>query len=233
MAKQCLVVTIMHQLGVESSASAKRGLQPSRTPVLSKDSVSKGATCEQLEKIVINDDLEKFFQVRTQLPPRETEKLIVLLQRNIDVFAWSAYEAPRVDPNLICHHLNVNPSVIPKKQPPWHSSKDHSDAVNDEVIKLKQAKTIKEVFYPEWLADIVVVKMKSEKWRVCVDFTDLDDQKKTTFVTPTGNYHYKVTPFRLKNAGSTYQRMMTKMFKPQLGKNIEVYIDDMVVKVRL
>ena len=58
----------------------------------------------------------------------------------------------------------------------------------------------------------------------------LVDQEKTTFVMPTGNYHYKAMPFGLKNAGLTYQRMMTKMFEPQLGKNIEVYIDDMVVK---
>ena len=61
----------------------------------------------------------------------------------------------------------------------------------------------------------------------------LDDQEKTAFVTSTGNYHYKVMPFGLKNAGSTYQRMMTRMFKPQLGKNIEVYIDDMVVKSKV
>ena len=56
------------------------------------------------------------------------------------------------------------------------------------------------------------------------------DQEKTAFVTSTGNYPYKVMPFSLKNAGSTYQRIMTKMFEPQLDKNIEVYIDDMVVK---
>ena len=58
----------------------------------------------------------------------------------------------------------------------------------------------------------------------------LDDQERTAFVTPIGNYHYKVMPFGLKNAGATYQRMMTRMFEPQLGKNIEIYIDDMVVK---
>ena len=61
----------------------------------------------------------------------------------------------------------------------------------------------------------------------------LVDQEKTAFVTPTGNYHYKVMPFGLKNARSTYQRMMTKMFEPQLCKNIEVYIDDMVVKSKV
>ena len=66
-----------------------------------------------------------------------SKELIVFLKRNIDMFAWSAYEAPGVDPNFICHYLNVNLSVIPKKQPSWRLSKDHSDAVKDEVIKLK------------------------------------------------------------------------------------------------
>ena len=61
----------------------------------------------------------------------------------------------------------------------------------------------------------------------------LDDQEKTAFVTPIGNYHCKVMPFGLKNAGSTYQRMMTRMFELQLGKNIEIYIDDMVVKSKM
>ena len=61
----------------------------------------------------------------------------------------------------------------------------------------------------------------------------LDDQEKMAFVTPIGNYHYKVMPFGLKNAGSTYQWMMTKMFEPPLGRNLEVYIDDMVVKSKV
>ena len=61
----------------------------------------------------------------------------------------------------------------------------------------------------------------------------LDDPEKTAFVTPTGNYHYKVIPFGLKNVGSTYQRIMTKIFEPQLGKSIEVYIDNMVVKSKM
>ena len=52
-------------------------------------------------------------------------------------------------------------------------------------------------------------------------------------MTPTGNYHYKVIPFNLKNAGSTYQKMMTRMFKPQLGKSIEIYVDDIMVKCKV
>ena len=199
--------------------------------------------------------------------------MVEFLKRNVDVFAWSTYEAPGVDLDFICHHLNVNPVMTPRKQLPRGLSKEHAEAVRQELTKLKKARAIKEVFYPEWLANTVVVKKKTEKWRVCVDFTDLnkacpkdpfpmpkidqlvdatvghprmsfldafqgyhqiplalDDQEKTAFVTPVGNYHYKVMLFGLKNAGSTYQRMMTRMFKSLLGKNIEIYIDDMVVK---
>ena len=122
-------------------------------------------------------------------------------------------------------------------------------------MKFKQAGAIKEVFYPEWLANTVVVRKKNGKWRVCMDFTDLNRAcLKDPFPMPRidqlvdaivghprmsfldafqGNYHYKVMPFGLKNTRSTYQRMITKIFEPQLGKNIEVYIDDMVVKSRV
>ena len=82
----------------------------------------------------------------------------------MDVFAWDVYEAPGIDPNFICHHLNVNPSITPKKQLPQCPSKEHADAVRDEVMKLKQAGAIKEVFYPEWLANTMVVKKKNGKW---------------------------------------------------------------------
>ena len=107
--------------------------------------------------------MEKFFQVGAQLPPQKKKELLVFLKRNIDVFAWDTYEAPGVNQDFICHHLNVNPSIIPKKQPPRRLSKEHIDAVREEVMKLKKAGAIKEVFYPRWLSIIIVVK-KSKKW---------------------------------------------------------------------
>ena len=122
--------------------------------------------------MVIDNDSEKFFQVGVQLPPQEKEELIKFLRKNVDVFAWNAYEALGVDLNFICHHLNVNTLITPKKQLPRRSSKNYSEAVKDEVTNLKQTGAIKEVFYPKRLANTVVVK-KNGKWRVCVDFTDL------------------------------------------------------------
>ena len=114
--------------------------------------------------MVIDNDLEKFFQVGVQLPLQEKQELIEFLRKNVDVFAWNAYKAPEIDLDFIYHHLNVNPSITPRKQPPRRSSKDHYEAVKDEVTKLKQVGAIKEVFYLEWLANTVVVKKKSGKW---------------------------------------------------------------------
>lgn len=59
---------------------------------------------------------------------------------------------------------------------------------------------------------------------------NLEDQEKTSFITERGTYCYKIMPFGLKNAGATYLRLVNKMFSKQLGKTMEVYIDDMLVK---
>ena len=76
---------------------------------------SDEAKCEDLVKVTIGDDPEKFFQIGSKLAQRKREELIEFLKQNIDVFAWSTYKAPGVDPEFICHHLNVNPLVVPKK----------------------------------------------------------------------------------------------------------------------
>ena len=83
--------------------------------MLSNDKLVEDAKCEDLVKVVIRNDSKKFFQIESQLPHQEREELIEFLKQNIDIFAWNAYEAPRVDPEFICHHLKVNPLVIPRK----------------------------------------------------------------------------------------------------------------------
>ena len=127
------------------------------------DTAAEGAKCKDLEKVVIEGNSEKFFQIGAQLPPQEKEELVEFLKRNIDVFAWDACDALGIDPAFICHHLNVNPSITPKKTPSWRLSREHADAIRDEVMKLKRVGAIKEVFYLEWLANTVVVKKKNGK----------------------------------------------------------------------
>ena len=97
--------------------------------MLSIDETSEDVECEDLVKVIIGDDPEKFFQVESQLPQQERKELIRFLKQNINVFAWNTYEASRVDLEFICHHLNVNLLVAPKKQLLRRPSKEHSEAV--------------------------------------------------------------------------------------------------------
>ena len=152
---------------------------------------------------------------------------------------------------------------------------ERDNAIKEEVQKLILAKFIREIYYPDWLANVVMVKKANGKWRMCVDFIDLNkacpkgsyplpridqlvdstvghrllsfmdafsgyhqirmdetDQEKTSFVTSQGLFCYKVMPFGLKNAGATYQRLVNHMFRLQIGRNVEVYVDDMLVKIQ-
>ena len=93
-------------------------------------------------------------------------------------------------------------------------AQERDKAIAEEVRKLLEASFIGEVYYPHWLANVVMVKMNEE------------DQEKTSFVTSQGLFCYKVMPFRLKNAGATYQRLMNKMFAYQIKRNVQVYVDD-------
>jgi hypothetical protein len=153
---------------------------------------------------------------------------------------------------------------------------DRWEAINKELAKLLAAGFIREVFHPEWLANpVLVCKKNSNKWRMCVDYIDLnkhwpkdpfgmlridqvidstagcdllcfldcysryhqipikeEDQEKTAFITPFGVYCNTTMSFGLKNASATYQRAIQACFKRQLNKNVEAYVDDVVVKTR-
>ena len=136
-ARQCLIMVIQHKQESGTSATRENDLQQLETPASLINGSVDEVKCEDLDKVIIGDDLERFFQVGTQLPLHERVQLVELLRRNVDVFAWDAYEAPGLDPKFICHHLNVNPSVTPKKQPPWRPSSEHVEVVKSEVFKLK------------------------------------------------------------------------------------------------
>ena len=180
-----------------------------------------------------------------------------------------------IHPSIVSHRLNVLPTARPVRQRIRRFHPNRQKIIRDEIDKLLEAGFIREVEYSDWLANVVVVPKKEGKWRVCVDYTNLNnacpkdsfplpridqivdstagqgmlsfldafsryhqipmasaDEEKIAFITPHGLYYYKVMPFGLKNAGATYQRLMTKIFKPLVGRTVEVYIDDIVVKSR-
>ncbi|XP_075636585.1 uncharacterized protein LOC142608792 [Castanea sativa] len=117
---------------------------------------------------------ESVEKIEVSLNDGERVQLLLFLIQNRDVFAWNLYKVPGVNLEFIVYKLNVDPLYPPKKQRLRRSTKEHMEAVKQEVGKLREAGAIKETFFPEWLANTVVVKKKSGKWRVCVDFTNLN-----------------------------------------------------------
>ena len=130
---------------------------------------------EELLKVQIDqDDPEKYFLLGNQLSDLEKRQLTDFLLQNRSVFAWSLEEMPGVSSDVICHKLNVDPTYKPVVQKSRRSGPQQTEAVAEEVEKLLEVGAIREVHYPKWLANTMVVKKKNGKWRVCVDFTDLN-----------------------------------------------------------
>jgi hypothetical protein len=182
---------------------------------------------------------------------------------------------PGIPRDVAEHSLDIRARARPVKQHLRHFDEEKRRAIGEEVHKLMAAGFIKEVFHPEGLANPVLVKKKSGKWRMCVDYTGLNkacpkvpyplphidqivdstagcetlsfldaysgyhqikmkesDKLATSFVTPFDMYCYTTMPFGLRNAGATYQRCMNHVFGEHIGRTVEAYVDDIVVKTR-
>ena len=94
----------------------------------------------------------------------------------------------RIDPAVITHRLNVNPSFKLVKQKRRCFALERQKVINEEVGNLLQADAIREVEYPEWLANVVLIKKANGKWRLCINFTDINRAcQKDSFPLPQIN----------------------------------------------
>ena len=116
-----------------------------------------------LEDIPLNeDDPRKSTRIRADLEGKIKKDLIRFQRENIDVFAWSHEDMPGIDPSVITHRLNVYPSSMPVRQKKKVFAPEKDDAIKEEVQKLTLEKFIREVYYPDWLANVVMVKKAME-----------------------------------------------------------------------
>ena len=181
------------------------------------------------------------------MTPEETQSMQTALKRNYDIFAWAHADMKGIHPSITSHRLNVFPTVRLVRQKIRRFHPDRQKVIRNEINKLLEVGFIREVDYSDWLANVVVVPKKEGKWRVCVDYTNLNnacpkdsfplplidqivdstagqgmlsfldvssgyhqipmsptDEEKTAFITSHDLYCYKVMPFGLKNAGTTY-----------------------------
>jgi hypothetical protein len=135
----------------------------------------KAASPDQPKPMLLCEDIaEQKVLLGSQLSEEQEKTLIRFLFNNKDVFAWSANDLCGVNMDVIEHSLNVDPSFRPRKQRLRKMSDDKAEGARNEVKRLLSAGVIREVKYPEWLANTVMVKKANGKWRMCIDFTDLN-----------------------------------------------------------
>ena len=135
---------------------------------------TRPAPLEVLKPVQLGDQPEHLVYIGSKLAEEIRNPLIRFLEQNIEVFAWKQEDMGGVDPAMTTQKLNVNPSFKTVKQKRRSFTLERQKAINEEVGKLLQAKAIREVEYPKWLADVVLVKKANGKWRLCVDFTDIN-----------------------------------------------------------
>jgi len=261
----------------QRSCAESTGRIKKNCPKVAKESgITRVVIASEKRPQPVEDWLEKkiggkTFKLGKTLDGETQDQIAKVINRHLDAFAWSASDMPGIDPDFLCHRLAMDPQVKPIRQRRRKFNEEKRQAIRDETQKLLAASHIREIQYPEWLANVILVKSNG-KWRMCVDFTDLNkacpkdsyplpsidalvgsasgckllsfldafsgynqikmhpmDEEKTAFMTKRSCYCYKVMPFGLKNAGATYQRLMDKVIAPMLGRNVQAYVDDMVV----
>ena len=130
---------------------------------------------EELEDIFLDkNNPERCTKVGADLEENTKKDLVHFLKKSIDVFVWSHKDMSGIDPSVITYRLNVNPSSKPVWQKKRVFASERDNVIKDEVQKLITAKFIQEVYYPDWLANVVMIKKANGKWRMCVNFTDLN-----------------------------------------------------------
>ena len=128
-----------------------------------------------LEIVVLaEDETTKTTRIGMTLSPGMKARLVQFFKENLDAFTWSHEDMPGISPEVIQYKLNMNPERNPVQQRRRAFALERDQAITEEVTKLLTAGFIREVYYLDWLTNVVLVKKANGKWRMCVDFTDLN-----------------------------------------------------------
>ncbi|XP_073129182.1 uncharacterized protein [Henckelia pumila] len=193
---------------------------------------------EDHEKVELSPGAQ-MVKLAADLSSSMRQRLIDCLKENKDVFAWSVSELTGFSADVMVHRLNIFAGAKQVKQKKRHFGPEKDKVIKKEVNELLKACHIREVQFPTWLSNVVLVPKSSGHQYLCfmnayqgyhqISLAE-EDQDKVSFTTSHETFCYRVIPFGLKNTGATYQRLMDRVFASQIGRNVEVYVDDILVK---
>eukprot|EP00253_Pinus_taeda_P019898 PITA_19898 len=218
---------------------------------------------------VVEIEPGKTLNINANLTPDQETKLVNLLRKYQGGFAWDYPDMKGIDPQLCTHHIYIEKDARPVRQPQRRLNPHLKEVVKAELQKLLDVNFIYPISDSKWVSPLVVVPKKNGKWRICVDYRELnkatqkdhfplpfidqvldtlagnklfsfldgfseynqiqiapEDQDKTTFTCPWGTFAYRVLPFGLCNAPTTFQRAVLSIFADLIHDGLEVYMDD-------
>jgi len=144
-------------------------IELAETPTTLKDGGQ--ATVDEFKELNLGTPEEpRPIYVSSLLTSEEEKEYFNLLGEYRDVFAWSFQEMSGLDPKVVVHRLSIRKGVSPKKQPQRRFRPEVIPEIEKEVNKLIEAGFVREVKYPTWIANIVLVRKKNGQLRICVDF---------------------------------------------------------------
>ncbi|GJT37268.1 reverse transcriptase domain-containing protein [Tanacetum coccineum] len=143
-------------------------------------------------------------------------KLCNLLQRNLDIFAWKPADMTGIPRHIVEHRLNMREGCSSVRQKKRGQAADRNQAIQEEKVESLCGFPFK--CFLDAYKGYHQIQMAKE------------DEEKIAFITSQGILCYTKMPFGLRNAGETYQRLVDKAFHKQIGRNLEVYLDDLVIK---
>ncbi|KAL0411875.1 UNVERIFIED_CONTAM: hypothetical protein Slati_3777200 [Sesamum latifolium] len=153
----------------------KKGKAPEDKISETTETPAKVQLAEELLNIqIIPGDLDKTTRIGSHLGEEAKKEITLCLQRNAYIFAWTPQDLEGIDPQVITHHLNIDPNYKPIKQKKIYFGPEKDKIIQAEVNKLMAAGHIEEIQFPEWLSNVVLVPKLGGKWRMCINFRDLN-----------------------------------------------------------
>ncbi|XP_073309947.1 uncharacterized protein [Primulina huaijiensis] len=177
---------------------------------------------EQEEATLIPGLPGKATKISRDLDLSTRTQFLKCLHRNVDVFSWSQVELVGILAYVAEHKLSTLPNARPVVQKKRHFGPEKDKIIADQVKELLKASQIREVQFPTWLSNVVLGYHQIPLAK--------DEQENVSLVISGGTFCYTVTPFGLKNVGATYQCLMDKIIREKARKNVEVYVDDILIK---